>query len=243
MKLLLGSGGCRTEQRIDRLCQQMRQHFGEIEKILFLPYALADHDRYVEMLNGRVLNAGYILDGIHHHRDPVKAVESAEGIYVGGGNTFRLLATLYRHQLLDPIRERVQNGLPYLGVSAGTNVACPTIQTTNDMPITMPPSFEALGLFPFQINPHYFDGHTFVKQDEKYHEHFGETRDERISEFHEMNETPVIGLWEGGILKVVDEKVQLIGTSARVFHRGRDPYDLADGSQLSLDEIRRGSST
>ena len=121
-------------------------------RVLFVPYALADHDGYVRLMTERGLNAGYELDGIHRHADPVAAVHEAEAIFVGGGNTFRLLAALYRLGLLDPIRERVRGGLPYLGVSAGTNVACPTIRTTNDMPIVQPPSLDALGLVPFQVN-------------------------------------------------------------------------------------------
>jgi len=118
-------------------------------------------------------------------------VREAEAIFVGGGNTFRLLATLYRLGLLEPIRQRVRAGMPYLGVSAGTNVACPTMQTTNDMPIVQPPSFAALGLVPFQVNAHYFFGKTFVQYGEEYVEHFGETRDERLRAFHEENDTPV----------------------------------------------------
>ena len=116
---------------------------------------------------------------------------------------------MYRHGLLEVIRERVRAGLPYLGVSAGTNVACPTIKTTNDMPITQPPSLEALGLVPFQVNPHYFTGQTYAKVGHTYHEHFGETRDDRIREFHELNDSAVVGLWEGGVLRVEGAKAWL----------------------------------
>src|SRR5262249_675444 len=147
-------------------------------------------------------------------------------IYVGGGNTFRLIDALYRFDLLDIIRERVRAGVPYVGVSAGCNVACPTMMTTNDMPIVQPASFKALGLVPFQVNPHYYTGMNWVKtltpspspggrgeqsvgpvgeqreprgSHEEFIEHFGETRDERLNQFHEMNDTPIVGLWEGGI--------------------------------------------
>ena len=156
----------------------------------------------------------------------------AEAIYVGNGGTFRLLDALYRFDLLDLIHERVRQGLPYLGVSAGSNVACPTIKTTNDMPIVYPPSFDALGLVPFQINAHYFHGTTFVRDGETYREHFGETRDERLREFHEMNETPVLGLWEGGILRIENDGIELIGSPARVFRKGRDPVDTTAGQRL-----------
>ena len=148
----------------------------------------------------RGIHAGYELVGIHREPDVVQAVNQAEGIFIGGGNTFRLLTQLYRHDLIEPIRARVRAGMLYLGVSAGTNVACPTIRTTNDMPIVQPPTLDALGLVPFQINPHYYTGQNFIKDGEQFIEHFGETRDERLREFHEENETPVIGLWETGCI-------------------------------------------
>lgn len=238
MRLLLGSGGFRTEERINFLVGQMRSFFGDIERILFVPYALKDHDAYVQTIMERGLNAGYALDGIHRYSDPQTAVRQAKGIFIGGGNTFRLLSDLYRFGLIELIRERVRDGLPYLGVSAGTNVACPTIKTTNDMPITMPPSLDALGLVPFQINPHYFTGQTYVKRDDDYHEHFGETRDDRIREFHEMNETPVVGLWEGGVLRIERGRLQLLGTPARIFCKGREPQDVEPG--VFLDALLCG---
>ena len=134
---------------------------------------------------------------------------------------------------LDPIRERVRGGMPYLGVSAGTNVACPTIRTTNDMPIVQPPSLDALGLVPFQVNPHYYPGSNFVRHGDQFVEHFGETRDDRIREFHEENETPVVGLWEGGVLRVTGGRVELIAAPARVFRRGQPPLDVQAGTNLA----------
>lgn len=230
MRLLLGSGGFRTEDRVHLLNREMHAFFGAVRKLLFIPYALQDYDAYVQMIRQRKLDGGYELDPIHKHADPTDAVRRAEAIYVGGGNTFRLLADLYGHGLVGLIRTQVLAGTPYLGISAGTNVACPTIKTTNDMPITWPPVLNALGLLPFQINPHYFNGQSFVKRGDEYHEHFGETRDERIREFHEMNDTPVIGLWEGGILRVDDGKVRLIGSSARIFRKGQTPVDVQPGN-------------
>jgi dipeptidase E len=235
MRVLLGSGGFRTEERIQFLVEQLRTFFGPVRRLLFIPYALQDHDRYLQVMVEKGLNAGYDLDGIHHHADPRGAVLDAEAIFVGGGNTFRLLADLSRFDLLNSIRERVRAGVPYLGISAGTNVACPTIKTTNDMPITMPPSFDALGLVPFQVNPHYFTGGTYVKRGDGYYEHFGETRDDRLREFHEMNDTPVVGLWEGGILRIEFGRMQLLGASARVFRKGRDSVDVEAG--IYLDEL------
>jgi dipeptidase E len=232
MRLLLGSGGFRTPERLDVLRSQMRAVFGPVRRLLFVPYAGADHDAYVRIMLEKGFDAGYELEGIHRHADQVRAVVEAEAIFVGGGNTFRLLAELYQRNLLDVIRERVRHGLPYLGISAGSNVACPTIKTTNDMPITWPPSLEALGLVPFQINPHYYSGSFFLKEGDAYLPHFGETRDDRLREFHEMNETPVLGLWEGGLLHVEGSALHLIGAPARLFRKGAPPEDVAAGARL-----------
>src|SRR5262245_18918281 len=139
MRILLGSGGFRTEERTQLLVEQIRSFFGDVERLLFIPYALQDHDEYVRKMLERGLNAGYTLDSIHRDADPREAIRQAPALFVGGGNAFRLLKELYRQNLIDLIRERVREGLPYLGVSAGTNVACPTIKTTNDMPIVLPP--------------------------------------------------------------------------------------------------------
>lgn len=233
MAILLGSGGFRTADRVASLSRAMRSHFGSVDRVLFIPYALADHDRYVETMIERGLHGGYALDGVHHHPDPRKAVNEARAIFVGGGNSFRLLDNLYRFNLLDEIRQRIRAGVPYLGISAGANVACPTIKTTNDMPIVQPSSLDALGLVPFQVNPHYFTGQSFVRIGDAFQEHFGETRDDRIREFHEMNDTPVVGLWEAGLLRIADNKVQLEGAGARIFLRGRPPVDLAPGTELT----------
>jgi dipeptidase E len=127
MRVLLGSGGFRTPERIDFLRRRVQSFFGAVRRLLFVPYALGDHDGYVKAIRERGIDAGYELDAIHRHPDPGAAVRAAEALFVGGGNTFRLLAELYRHGLLEPIRERVRGGMPYLGISAGTNVACPTL--------------------------------------------------------------------------------------------------------------------
>jgi dipeptidase E len=233
MRVLLGSGGFRTPERISTLAETMRSFFGPLRRLLFVPFALADHDGYQKALTEHGLNAGYELDGLHRHDDPQRAVEQAEGVFMGGGNTFRLLASLYALGLLPTLRERVRSGMPYLGVSAGANLAGPTIKTTNDMPIVQPPSFDALGLVPFQSNPHYYTGSNFVRQGERYIEHFGETRDERIREFHEENDTPIIGLWEAGILRCDAGRIVLSTAPARVFRKGRDSIDVQPGTELT----------
>jgi dipeptidase E len=232
MRVLLGSGGFRTPQRVAFLAEQMRPLFGQAGHVLFIPYALADHDGYVAMMRQRGLDAGYPLVGIHTLPDRVEAILQAPALFVGGGNTFRLLGELYRHGLLEPIRRRVRAGMPYLGVSAGCNVASPTIKTTNDMPITWPPSLEALGLVGFQVNAHYFTGQTYIKHGDDFQEHFGETRDERLAEFHQMNDTPVVGLWEAGTLWVEDGRITLAGAPARIFRKGLPALDVEPGARL-----------
>ena len=241
MKLLLGSGGFRGEERRDALRHAMRQHFGDIRRLLFVPYAISDGDAYVDALNRADLNAGYELFGLHRASDPIQAIEEAEGIYIGGGNTFRLIHRMQIEGLIDPIRRRVKSGLPYLGISAGANVACPTMQTTNDMPIVRPASFEALGLVPFQVNTHYYKGNIHIRIGEgEYEEHFGETRDDRIREFHEEIAAPVLGLWESGLLFRDGKQLKLLRGPMRLFRRGQDPVDFKEGSDLSdlLNEVR-----
>lgn len=229
MQVLLGSGGFRTPERVEVLGRALRAHFGTVRRVLFVPFALADHEGYVASLCERGLDFGYELDGLHRHEDPVRAVREAEAIYVGGGNSFRLVDAIHRLGLLAPLRERVGEGVPYLGISAGTNLACPTIRTTNDMPIVQPPSFEALGLVPFQVNPHYYEGRFYLKGASGYTEHFGETRDERIAQFHELHPEPVIGLWEGDLLRVDASRVTLLGRTARIFRPGLAPIDVSEG--------------
>lgn len=233
-RILLGSGGFRTPERIARLRDEMRAFFGGIRRLVFVPYALADHDGYVRIAWERGYDAGYEFIGLHSFDDPVRAVNEAEGLFIGGGNTFRLLKSLYDLRLLEPIRRRALAGMPLLGVSAGCNVACPTIRTTNDMPICEPPSLTALGLVPFQVNPHYYMGLNWVRSGDEFIEHFSETRDDRLREFHEMNDTPVIGLWEAGLLRVERGIVRLIGARARLFRKGQPTLDFEPGAAIDV---------
>ena len=200
---------------------ELRDALGGIARILFIPHALQDRDGYVVKARPAFEEMGYGLDSLHEAFDVRRAVERAEAIFCGGGNTFRLLKALGEMGVLPLIRRRVAEGMVYSGASAGSNLACPTIRTTNDMPIVQPPSFEALGLVAFQINPHYLDpepGST----------HMGETRETRIREFHEENEAPVVGLREGAILRVEGDSVRLVGLAgARIFRRGQEPVEVA----------------
>ena len=222
MKLLLGSGGIRNEEQVKLYHDEMAHHFEGVDEVLFIHYAGNDHDYYLKRIQDFSSPSGIKLVGIHHAEDPIKAVEEAKGIYVGGGNTFLLTRDLHDTGIIDSIRNRVNAGIPYMGVSAGSNVAGPTMQTTNDMPIVSPASFETLNLVPFQINPHYFGGKSWVKKGEDFIPHNGETRQDRIREFHQHNTTPVIGLWEGTYLRWNGASGELIGGKATVFQAGKE---------------------
>jgi dipeptidase E len=211
---------------LDHAEEQIRHSLGTIRQVLFIPFALHDQDAYADHAATRYAAMGYSLQSIHRVSEPKQAIDSAEALFIGGGNTFRLLKHLYDSDLLDAIRRRVNQGMLYIGSSAGSNVAAPTIKTTNDMPIVAPPSFDALGLIDFQINPHYLDPDPTSK-------HMGETREERIRQFLEENETPVVGLREGTMLRVQDDEVLLLGnSSARIFRRSFEPVEIAPGSNL-----------
>ncbi len=199
-----------------------------VRRVLFVPFAgvTRSYDEYAATVRARFAELGYELDSVHEAADPVAAVETAEAIAVGGGNTFHLLRGMYEVGLVEAVRARVRIGTPYVGWSAGSNVACPTIRTTNDMPIVEPPSFDALGLIPFQINPHYTD--------EVLANHAGETRAERIAEFLKANPgSRVVGLREGSILRVEGHEVSLLGEkTARVFKGGADAAEYGPGDSL-----------
>jgi dipeptidase E len=212
---------------LDHAEGEIRDFLRVIKRVLFVPYALYDRDVYANTARERFKAMGYNLDSVHEIRDARQAVSDAEVVFIGGGNTFRLLKALYDFDLLLSIRQRVAEGMPYIGSSAGSNVACPTIKTTKDMPIVQPPSFDALGLVSFQISPHYLDPDPDST-------HMGETQEERINQFLEENSTPVVGLREGAMLRVEESSILLKGVSgARIFRRGHDPVEIEPGAKLS----------
>jgi dipeptidase E len=200
-----------------------------VSTALFVPFAgvAVSFDDYTARVRAPFAEMGYHLDSIHASPDPRRAIAEAEAIVVGGGNTFHLLARLYEAGLLEPIRARVRAGVPYVGWSAGSVVACPTIRTTNDMPIVEPPSLASFGLVPFQINAHFTDFHPAGFQ--------GETRRERLAEFVAVNPgVPVIGLPEGAMLRVEGDDVSLLGDlPAPVFRRGYAAAEFRPGDSLS----------
>jgi dipeptidase E len=211
---------------LDHAEQELRDALGSSKRVLFVPFALHDRDAYAAQARKRFEAMGYALDSVHEATDAKKAVDEAEAIFIGGGNTFRLLHCLYQSDLLLPIRRRVEEGMLYVGSSAGAVVAAPTIKTTNDMPIVEPPSFDSLGLIRFQINAHYLDPDPNST-------HMGETREVRITQFHEDNETPVVGLREGCLIRFEEGVHVLKGrTNARVFRRGFEPVEVEPGSTI-----------
>lgn len=212
---------------LDHAETEIRSFLGDLKRVLFVPFALHDRDTYASTAQQRFAKMGYELSSIHTAANPKQAVDETDAVFIGGGNTFRLLKALYDFALLGPIRERVEAGMPYVGSSAGSNVAGPTIRTTNDMPIVQPPSFDALGLVSFQINPHYLDPDPNSK-------HMGETREERILQFLEENDTPVVGLREGAILRIEHGETVLRGsTGARIFRKGLEPVETLRGAHLN----------
>ncbi|HVZ17855.1 MAG TPA: dipeptidase PepE [Terriglobales bacterium] len=226
--LLLSSSRVHGGGYLDHAESQISDFLKRVTRVLFVPYALKDREGYVAVARQRFEAMGFGLDSIHNAENQKKAVENAEAIFVGGGNTFRLLNTLYQLNLLASIRVRVNSGMPYVGASAGSNIAGPTIKTTNDMPIVQPSSFEALGLVPFQINPHYIDA------DQK-STHMGETREQRLREFLEENDGPVVAIREAAMIHVEDGVITLEGTAgARVFRRGREPYEIEPGNLIEF---------
>jgi dipeptidase E len=232
MKLLLISNSTNAgEEYLDYPKYNIKEFLGDKPvKALFIPYAAVtfSFDDYEAKVANRFKELGHDVVSIHRFSDPVKAVEEAEAIVVGGGNTWQLLKMTQDNGLIEPIRKKVLGGTPYIGWSAGSNMACPTLRTTNDMPIIEPDTFNALKLISFQINPHYLDANPDG--------HAGETREQRIEEFLEINDGMyVAGLREGTMLHLEDGSLKLIGPrDMRIFRKGDTPYEVSAGSNLKF---------
>jgi len=211
------------------LLPELATFFRGIDEIVFIPYARPSgmtHDAYTELARKAFSKINISVKGIHEFKDPKKAIKEAQGFFTGGGNSFVLLDELYKLNLLPVLRTAILKGTPYFGTSAGSNIAGPSIKNTNDMPIVYPPSFKALGLIPFNINPHYLDPDPNST-------HMGETRQTRIKEYQFFNKIPVIGLREGSWLQVEGETVILRGDlSARWFETTKKPIEVASGSMI-----------
>jgi dipeptidase E len=229
--LLLSNSTCYQRGYLEHALGDLKDFLGDsVRKVLFIPYAgvTIAWDTYTAKVREKFDEIGYGLESVHEKSDPEAAVLDAEAVAVGGGNTFCLLRELYETRLIEPIRERVLAGMPYMGWSAGSNVASPTIRTTNDMPIVEPPSFKALDLISFQINPHYTD--AVLPQ------HQGETRADRIAEFIEANPyATVVGLREGSILRVEGRSLELLGDKdMRLFRQGQDAREYATTDSIDF---------
>lgn len=225
MRLLLISNSTNPgEAYLNYPKENIKDFLGETPiHCLFIPYAAVtfSFDEYEDKVNSRFAEIGHKVTGIHRYDNPKEAVEKADAIVVGGGNTWQLVKMMQENNLMEAIVKKVETGTPYVGWSAGSNIACPTLKTTNDMPIVEPPKFETLNLIPFQINPHYLD--------ENNENHGGETREVRIIEFiHANKEVYVVGLREGCMLLLENKNIKMIGSrSARIFHYGKDTVELS----------------
>ncbi len=222
-KLLLASTSTLFgETYLSYLTKDLEVFFKGVDNITFIPFARPGgitHDTYTEVVKKAFSKIDKKVVGLHTYSNPKEGVAKAEAIFTGGGNTFLLVKQLHELELIDVIRERVEKGTPYMGSSAGSNIAGPSMQTTNDMPIVYPPSFKTLGLVNFNLNPHYLDPNPSGR-------HNGETRETRIKEFHCFNSTPVVGLREGNFIWVENGKTLLKGKgTARIFEAGKTPYE------------------
>jgi len=222
--LLISNSTLYRSGYLDHIEDEIKDFLGNVKRTLFVPFAVHNRREYVTKTCDRFHKMGFDLTSIHDVSNMRRELNRTESIFVGGGNTFRLLKALYDFDLLAPIRESVAAGTPYIGSSAGSIVACPALKTTKDMPVVQPPSFEALGLVPFQISPHYLD------PDPK-STHMGETQEERITQFLEENTEAVVGLREGSFLRVEGSEVTLKGSrTARVFRCHQEPIEVSPGS-------------
>jgi dipeptidase E len=224
--LLVSNSTVHGRGYLDHVEQQIKSFLGSTRRVLFFPFALFERDSYAAKVKARLAAMGYSLETAHAVPDTHKAIEQTDAIFIGGGNTFRLLKALQDLEFLEPIRRKVKSGAPYIGSSAGSNVAGPTIKTTKDMPIVQPRSFDSLGLVPFQISPHFQDPDPDSR-------HMGETQEERIVQFLEENEAPVVGIREGAWLVCENGTVTLRGEAgARIFRPGEVPLEAKPGDNI-----------
>lgn len=214
---------------LEYILPEVKKFFSDKKRIVFIPYARPggiSHDEYTNLAKEKFKQIGLEITGIHSSENPKELIKNADGFFTGGGNTFLLVKQLHELDLMSDIKEAVENGKPYMGTSAGSNITGQNMKTTNDMPIVLPPSFKTLGLVPFNLNPHYLDPDPNSK-------HKGETRETRIKEFHTQNNTPVVGLREGSWLEVENEKVTLKGKlTARIFEANKEAYEIKSGSVI-----------
>jgi len=229
--LLASTSTLHGSDYLDYLLPELKLHFKNCKTVLFIPYARPSgisHEEYTQKTALAFAKINIDIKGIHEFEDPALAIQTAEGIFTGGGNTFLLVSQLYYYKIMITLKETLEKGIPYLGTSAGSNIAGLSMQTTNDMPIVYPPSFQTLGLIPFNLNVHFLDIDSQSK-------HMGESRETRINEFLQFNNFPVLGLKEGSWLEIKKGKITLRGNlSAKLFRKNQDPVAIAAATELSF---------
>ena len=228
--ILASTSTLHSQDYLEYLIPHLPKLYKDVAEVIFIPYARPGGislDEYTLRAKEAFAKAEIKIKGVHEFEDPEKAIQNSEGVFTGGGNTFLLVSELYRNRVMAVLKQKIKSGTPYMGTSAGTNIGGLSMQTTNDMPIVYPPSFQTLGLVPFNINPHYLDPDPDTK-------HKGETRETRIKEFHNLNSPPVLGLREGSWLELSGNKVTLKGDlPARIFRKDQVPFEIETDSDLS----------
>lgn len=229
--LLASTSTLHGTEYLDYLLPELKLHFKNCKNLLFIPYARPSgisHEEYTQKTAQTFAKIDINVKGIHEFENPTLAIKQAEGIFTGGGNTFLLVNQLYQHKIMTVLKETLENGTPYLGTSAGSNIGGLSMQTTNDMPIIYPPSFQTLGLIPFNLNVHYLDKDTQST-------HMGESRETRINEFHQFNNFPVLGLKEGSWLEIKNNTIILKGgLTAKLFRKNREAIEIEPNSNLDF---------
>lgn len=214
---------------LEYLTDEISELFKGIDEILFIPFARPSgisHDDYTKKAADFFSKLNISVKGLHEFSDSVSAINNAKGYFTGGGNTFLLVKTLHENGLMNVLKQNVEGGKPYLGASAGSNIGGLNMKTTNDMPIVYPPSFDCMGLVPFNLNPHYLDPNPELK-------HNGETRETRIKEFLTQNDVKVVGLREGNWIRRIGDKITVEGANTtRIFEKDKEPYEIPSGSVL-----------
>lgn len=215
---------------LEYLKDELIQLYKGIDEVLFIPYARPSgisHEEYTAKAKEAFSSINIDIKGIHEYENSQMAIQNAKAYFTGGGNTFLLVKTLHEKNLMSLLKENIESGKPYLGCSAGSNIGGLNMKTTNDMPIVYPPSFDCMGLVPFNINPHYLDPNPDLK-------HNGETRETRIKEFLTQNDVKVIGLREGNWIRRIGNKITVEGSQlTRIFENGKEPYEIESGSLLN----------
>ena len=227
--ILASTSSLFNQDYLEYLLPTLQNHFNGCNTLLFVPFASPggiSNDDYNAKVALAFNKINIKVEGLHTFKDKKISIQNAEAIFTGGGNTFLLVSKLYEFDLMSVLKKTIENGTPYFGTSAGSNIAGMTMNTTNDMPIVLPKSFETLGLIPFNLNPHYLDAMENSN-------HMGETRETRIKEFHTISSIPVVGLREGSWLEVADNLIFLRGNlSARLFKQNEIAVEIATNSKI-----------